>query len=107
MNQVFAVGQSISGFGQPLDVAAHRRQVHAQSRQQLSYTVVQFARDAASFIILQLQQPSRQVAQILIGCVQVCRSLLHATLEFPLGLEQLLILSATAFRQGQDDERAA
>ena len=56
VNQVFTVGQSIRRFGQALDVAAHRREIHAQRRQHLAHAIVQFARDAPPFFVLHLEQ---------------------------------------------------
>lgn len=107
MDQIFAVGQRICRFGQALDIAAYGRKIHIQGRQHLSHTVVQFARDAAPLIVLQLEETSRQAAQILIGRVEVRRAFPHAAFEFSLCLEQLLVLAPARFRHGYDNRRTA
>ena len=67
----------ISGLHQAFDIGSHRGKVHSQRRQHLPHAIVQLTGDAPSFIILQLHQPRREFAQILVRLVEFYGAFLY------------------------------
>ena len=63
---------------------------------------MQFARDAAPFFVLRLEQSGSQFAQALVGGVEFDGALANALLEIVLGFTQRFVFPATPFRDSDD-----
>src|ERR1700691_2286093 len=62
--------------------------VHAESRQDLAYAVVQFASQSPAFIILHFQKPRRKITQAFISRFKLGGSFLDPFFKMVMGLAQ-------------------
>ena len=92
--------------------ALDARKLEFQRGQRLSGAVVQVARNAAPFVILHAQQPSRQTAQIAIALLELRGTLTHAELELRPRSQQHVMRASepqviSAARLAKHDDRGA
>jgi hypothetical protein len=86
LDKSLAVGQRISSLVETFDIAANVRQVHAQASQELTYAVVQFASQVASFFILGLKQTRREIPQAVVRRIEIRGPFPDAIFQFSLSL---------------------